>query len=380
MLRDAPLGVDWDSVGDNPASQTDNLDALLDVCNVATGLADSACFLPLRATTEMEQVQGPGNRYVSMGNWGTVDVIMKHWPVVAILGGQCALTATFPRQWQPIPQNQFDIPWQMTNLFSGSSVGISGGDGDSLIQIAPGYITGWGGRGGYVIQIAYTNGWPHSGLLPSATLAGNLLANDNQITNISSTAGLQVGASAASPYLPSGTVITEILDANNVILSNEALSTVNAVPIQYGYGVGVTTLNVDDVTGFGGTIPQIYDGSASELVTVTGAAATNPPVILSGGGQTVTAQAGPGTLTLSQPTTFAHTATNPPQALVTTLPDAIRLACYYFAAGEAMTRGATAITAQAMPGSITQVGGAQYSPGSLNAQGEKMLKNFARVV
>lgn len=66
---------------------------------------------------------------------------------------------------------------------------------------------------------------------------------------------------------------------------------------------GAQTLTIDDVTGWAGTVGFLYDGVSTELVEVSAVSATTP-VQLPGVAGTV--QAGPGTLTLSQPLAFNH--------------------------------------------------------------------------
>lgn len=81
---------------------------------------------------------------------------------------------------------------------------------------------------------------------------------------------------------------------------------------------GAMSVTVDDVTGWADVVGFLYDGVSTELVEVTSATATTP-VQLPGVAGTV--QAGPGTLTLSQPLGFNHS----PGAVLSALPpDVIR--------------------------------------------------------
>jgi hypothetical protein len=66
---------------------------------------------------------------------------------------------------------------------------------------------------------------------------------------------------------------------------------------------GATTLEVDDVTGWAGWTGFAWDGPAGEMVTVESVSATTPVQLPGVAG---TAQAGPGTLTLSLPLTQNH--------------------------------------------------------------------------
>jgi hypothetical protein len=129
---------------------------------------------------------------------------------------------------------------------------------------------------------------------------------------------------------------------------------------------GATTIEVNDCAGWaitnyqgtytGGT-GRIADSGWQEAVHVTASSVT----------------AGPGTLTLSSPLTYDHAA----GTIVTTMPASVEQACIYFAAAEALTRGATSTT-------IHSVGGASQSSGGgareLIEEGELLIHAFRRTI
>lgn len=82
---------------------------------------------------------------------------------------------------------------------------------------------------------------------------------------------------------------------------------------------------------------------------------------------------GPGTLALSSPLAYDHAA----GTLFTTMPGSVEQACIYFAAADALTRGATTTT-------IHSVGGASQSSGGgareLIEEGELLLHPFRRTI
>ncbi len=128
---------------------------------------------------------------------------------------------------------------------------------------------------------------------------------------------------------------------------------------------GATTISVNDTTGWAitsyygttGATGRIVDSGQQEAVHVTAASVT----------------AGPGTLTLSSALNYPHQA----GTLVTTMPASIEQACIYFAAAEALTRGATSTTIHAVGG------GAQSSGGSSQAlieEGELLIHAYRRTV
>ena len=129
---------------------------------------------------------------------------------------------------------------------------------------------------------------------------------------------------------------------------------------------GSMTLPLDDCTGwalenyFGtytGVTGAIKDSGQQEAVHVTTSSVT----------------AGPGVVTLTSPTAYPHQA----GTVVSTLPRSVEQACIYFAAAEALTRGATSTT-------IHAVGGAPQSSGqgaqALIEEGELLIHGFRRTV
>lgn len=113
---------------------------------------------------------------------------------------------------------------------------------------------------------------------------------------------------------------------------------------------GTSALAVDDCTGWApagstsaansttGAIGVIYDGASQETITCTAASAT----------------AGPGTLTLASPTTYAHNA----GVMVSALPADVIWSSALFTGADALTRGATTTTVRSLPGHAGGASGA----------------------
>jgi hypothetical protein len=112
---------------------------------------------------------------------------------------------------------------------------------------------------------------------------------------------------------------------------------------------GTTTLTVDDVTSMTGARVFLYDGAETEMATVSSVTA-NANFMLPYGTNTV--PAGPGTLTLTGPTAYPHSA----GVVVSAMPQAILWATILATALQALESGITAVTIQNLPGSQT-VGG-----------------------
>ncbi len=128
---------------------------------------------------------------------------------------------------------------------------------------------------------------------------------------------------------------------------------------------GASVLEVDDVTAWAGWSGYLYDGVSSEQVTVTTAEAT-APVSLPGAGGTV--QAGPGTLTLSGPLAYEHSA----GAVVSALPPDVIEATALQAAVQALLV-LEGIAVQSMSGR------APGGTGVLATEVEMMLDDYRRV-
>lgn len=127
---------------------------------------------------------------------------------------------------------------------------------------------------------------------------------------------------------------------------------------------GDSVLHVDDCTGWGitsyynvvGATGTIKDGNEQEVVHATATSVA----------------AGPGTITLQSPLTYPHEV----GTVVTALPSSVEQACIYFAAAEALTRGATSTT-------IHDIGGHAQGGNSgaeLISEGELLLKPYKRTI
>lgn len=112
---------------------------------------------------------------------------------------------------------------------------------------------------------------------------------------------------------------------------------------------GAAQFDADDVSGMAaGTACFWYDGSATEVVTVDSATATAPVTLPSGG----TAPAGPGTVTLTAATQYAHEA----GTIVSALPQDIAWAVIELAAAQVLSEGATAVAIPEIAGALTSGG------------------------
>jgi hypothetical protein len=292
MLINAPLGISWKTIPNKDADAAAQLAEQTNICWRASHLVDDYCNQPLRATTNTESVYGPDFRLTVDSN-GVAHCDLSRWPILQVVSAKVSPATSFPRVWQTMdPTQTIDVDASLETAY-GSDVDGAAGVGPRGIYVAPGYVDWMNGRRGYLLQVSYTNGWPHAG-----------------ITADTGTAPASVVA-------------------------------------------------VDDCTGFslGSAVAVIFDGEKTETVTVLSASATN----------------GPGTLTLAGNLTYEHA----PGVVISTLPQNVQWATMLFAAAQAMTRGATAMSVQAMPGAMV---GGEASEEKFMVAAEVLLSNYRRTI
>lgn len=137
---------------------------------------------------------------------------------------------------------------------------------------------------------------------------------------------------------------------------------------------GSSTIEVDDVTGFTGASAHIYDGANSETVHITSVSANSPVTLPNGAG---TAPGGPGTLTLSSPTSFAHPGSNPASTVISSLPSDILWATVLASMSQALESGITSVSIQNISGSQTAGG---HGVSDLNLSWESIMEPYRRVI
>lgn len=179
MLHNAPTGVPWSMVPIPRATDAQKLAEQTNVCWRATGEVDRICNQPLRATVDVEEETGPEYR-LTLGNNGVATMLVSRWPVVQVLGGQVSPAAALPPSWTSIPASAMRARPQIISAY-GSSVPGAAAAGPAEIDIAPGYVNGWGGRNGARVQVGYVNGWPHTSLTAEAN-AGALTLEVDDVT------------------------------------------------------------------------------------------------------------------------------------------------------------------------------------------------------
>lgn len=142
----------------------------------ATGEVDSFCNQPLRATLDIEEDIGPEYR-ITVQN-GLASMIVSRWPVVQVIGGQVSNAATLPPHWVTIPGDMMRPRTALIGSYGTSTPGMDA-QGPAQIDIAGGFVTWGAGRQAIRLQVAYTNGWPHTSLTADAPAGSTTLLVDD---------------------------------------------------------------------------------------------------------------------------------------------------------------------------------------------------------
>lgn len=315
LLFNAPSGVSWSIIPEPDADQAAINAAVADVIWRATSRMDAYCRQPLRATVDTEYLNGPGMPRCNVDrDTGNGVLQVKRWPVTEVLAIQVSSSRAFPRVWSAVPAGKWDIRHPL--IYSADSAAPTAPDGGWTIDVAPGYIGGCGlGRG----------------------------------------AGGSWGGGGGR-----GSQRVQVCDINgwpHTSLTQAALA-------------GATTLNVDDVTGWAGAAGFMYDGASTEQLAVQSVSATSPLVLPNGAG---TAQAGPGTITLTAGLEFQHQK----GTLISAFPATLIEAAVYAACIQALDAGIDAIAVQSMSGERVS---SEQATKDIVTEMELILDDFRRVM
>lgn len=140
---------------------------IANICARATALVDATCKQPLRATVDTVQLYAPGVRAgVPQNGWQPSTLIMTRWPVLSVLSVQVAQNS-FPRTWSAVPAGMYEPRYPVVGMY-GSTAPPATGEGGQAVTLAAGWLNWAWGREGYVVQVQYINGWPHTALTAQA--------------------------------------------------------------------------------------------------------------------------------------------------------------------------------------------------------------------
>lgn len=184
QLINAPTGIDFTTIPDTDSSPAQQNAEQWNMCMRATSMADQYVNQLLRATMDIEVLHGPDYRVTAGPQagggwlspyWGTAGAncraVLSRWPVIAVNSVKTAPSGLWPRTWTTVPPGYYEPEYPPYGLFN-SSAPSDDAYGGQAILIAPGYVTWNLGRNGYILEVQYVNGWPHTSLTVNAS-AGN---------------------------------------------------------------------------------------------------------------------------------------------------------------------------------------------------------------
>jgi hypothetical protein len=325
MLLAAPTGIVWSTVGagSRPTEQQ-QFNEQVNLCRRATSMIDGYCNQPLRATVDVETLYGPGDLRFQMSPNGNARLLLSRSPVTQVLGGLVSAAASFPPQFTTVPPQYFKIEKPLIGVYGTTVPGGSDNAGQAVL-LAPGYVGWYGGRMGWQVQVAYVNGWPHASLQAPAA-AGDMTLSVDDCT----------GWGPPAPYYP------------------QAGSSVTTVPQLPGQ------LSIPQLAQFAGTgaAGTLYDPGSQEAFTVLAASAVS----------------GPGVLTLAGPLAYEHAV----GVMTSTLPNTIIQAAILYCVSQALVRGATSTSVQALPGTGTS--GGEKTADEYAAEADLLCHPYRRII
>lgn len=171
ILINAPTGISWNTIppGSNVSQETRTAEQW-NIAQRASTMADGYCNQVLRATLETERVQGPDYYATYQQATGNIRIILSQWPVLSVTAIQVSAN-TFPRSWTSLPSGYWDVETPAMGVYNATQPTAAGQGGQSIIfsgQAGGGWCLG---RSGFVFQVQYVAGWPHTSLT-SAVEAG----------------------------------------------------------------------------------------------------------------------------------------------------------------------------------------------------------------
>lgn len=238
MIHNAPTGMPW-SIIPFPKATTEAQQAeQTNIAWRATNRVDGYCNQPLRSTLNTETLQGPDYR-LTVDNSGVARAIMSRWPVTELLGGQVSPRVTFPRQWSQIPASAMDMESPPMGTY-GTTVEGAAGAGDQAVLIAPGYVSWFGGRQGYTVQLAYLNGWPHAGLTAPVQAGATQLLVDDVTAFTGASAFVYDGAATEVVNVTAVTATTPVTLFNGTVVQTGPGALTLAAPVAGNHIAGIT--------------------------------------------------------------------------------------------------------------------------------------------
>lgn len=179
IITQAPLGISWNTIPfGSGVTPEQKIAEQQNICDRATSWADGYCNQMLRASLDTEFITGPDYYATVQPATQNIRIIMSRWPVLTITSVQVSPNI-FPRSWTALPANYWTPENPVIGAYGSTAAGGSGQGGQAIIisgQAGGGWFLG---RNGYVFQVQYVNGWPHTQLTAAATAGATTISVDD---------------------------------------------------------------------------------------------------------------------------------------------------------------------------------------------------------
>lgn len=223
ILKNAPTGISWETIPDFDSDPDAQLAEQTNICWRATHWIDAYCNQPLRATVDVEEFLGPNWRFTTANN-GLTRVLTSRWPVTEVLGAQYTSSLTAGPTWTQIPVNALYVENALT---ISSGISIESAAGPSAIMITPGYVSWWGGRQAFRLQLTYTNGWAHAGIVQPAAIGDTTVTVDD-------CTGMVNGSVGRGMWIYDGAETEYVQIASTSVSSGPGVATLTS-PLMYSH-------------------------------------------------------------------------------------------------------------------------------------------------
>jgi hypothetical protein len=289
ILVAASTGISWSTVPNKGATVAQQLAEQTNICSRATAMVNQYCNQPLRATIDTETWSAPGDFRAQNQPNGVTRLLTSRSPITAVISGQFSAAGAFPRQWTPIPGNQFEPEIDLVGVYGTTAPGASGGGGQAILM-APGWVDWCFGRLGTRVQVTYLNGWPHASLTV-APMAGDTSMSIDDITGWLGAVGTVMGQA-----LEEAVMVTAVTPLVTGAISGPGVVTVSQ-GLAFDHQVG------DIVTSLPGSVVQAAILYSTVQALTRGATATAVQSI--GGGVSGSGGLNPASL-IAQAETYIH--------------------------------------------------------------------------
>lgn len=242
LLTQAPTGISWSTI---PAGGTrlgitaqQRYAEQSNICQRATALVDKAVRQPLRATIDTNVIYAPGVR-ASVPRGRPATLTMTRRPVLSVLAVRIAPNR-MPYVFTTVPAGQglYQPRRPVIGLYN-SIAPTAAGEGGQGVSLAAGWLDWRNGHEGYVAEVDYINGWPHTALTAPAVPADS----GPQTIEVDDCTGWAVTAAAGGNMGATGTVYDaasqEVIHATAATADQGPGTLTLSAPLLNGHAAGV---------------------------------------------------------------------------------------------------------------------------------------------